>query len=445
MSADLVITSLAGGHAHRTLFESLDLTVAPGDVVGVVGANGAGKTTLLRILAGDLEPLDGVVSTAPERRLRRLAAAGARARRRARPSRGTSPAAPGPPPRPRRWSAAATGLATHSRAAEDAYAHSLDHWQASGAPDLDERLPPVLADLGLDVDAGRPDDLAVRRAGRPGRAGRPAAQPLRRGAARRAHQRPRPRRPGAAGGVRAAACAAAWCWSPTTASSSPGCVTRIVELDLAQGRVAVYDGGYDAFLEERAIARRHAREAYEEFADTQGRPGRSRPGPSGSGARQGVRNAMKKSPDNDKIRRKAPGGVVREAGPEGAPDGVADRPARRGRGAAQGVGAAVHHRQRRPAPARSSRRSTEATVSLGGFTFGPVSLQVSARRPDRHHRPQRRRQDDPAAAAARPARARTPAAPAWAPRWRSARSTRPAPGWPTTCPWATPSRRRCRG
>jgi ATPase subunit of ABC transporter with duplicated ATPase domains len=39
MSADLVITSLAGGHAHRTLFESLDLTVAPGDVVGVVGAN----------------------------------------------------------------------------------------------------------------------------------------------------------------------------------------------------------------------------------------------------------------------------------------------------------------------------------------------------------------------------------------------------------------------
>ena len=31
----------------------------------MVGANGAGKTTLLRILAGDLEPLDGSVSTAP--------------------------------------------------------------------------------------------------------------------------------------------------------------------------------------------------------------------------------------------------------------------------------------------------------------------------------------------------------------------------------------------
>ena len=52
MSATLVTKGLAGGHAHRTLFDSLDLTVAPGDVVGVVGANGAGKTTLLRILAG---------------------------------------------------------------------------------------------------------------------------------------------------------------------------------------------------------------------------------------------------------------------------------------------------------------------------------------------------------------------------------------------------------
>ena len=65
MSATLVAKNLAGGHAHRTLFDALDLTVAPGDVVGVVGANGAGKTTLLRILAGDLAPVEGTVSTAP--------------------------------------------------------------------------------------------------------------------------------------------------------------------------------------------------------------------------------------------------------------------------------------------------------------------------------------------------------------------------------------------
>ena len=65
MTATLVAKNVAGGFAHRTLFEGVDLTVAPGDVIGVVGANGAGKSTLLRILAGDIEPLDGTVSTAP--------------------------------------------------------------------------------------------------------------------------------------------------------------------------------------------------------------------------------------------------------------------------------------------------------------------------------------------------------------------------------------------
>lgn len=65
MTATLVAKGVAGGHDHRTLFSSLDLVVAPGDVVGVVGANGAGKSTLLRILAGIDEPLEGSVSLAP--------------------------------------------------------------------------------------------------------------------------------------------------------------------------------------------------------------------------------------------------------------------------------------------------------------------------------------------------------------------------------------------
>ncbi|WP_309082479.1 ATP-binding cassette domain-containing protein, partial [Zhihengliuella sp.] len=65
MTATLVAKDLSGGHAHRTLFSKLDLTVAPGDVVGVVGANGAGKTTLLRLLAGADMPLAGTVRTTP--------------------------------------------------------------------------------------------------------------------------------------------------------------------------------------------------------------------------------------------------------------------------------------------------------------------------------------------------------------------------------------------
>ena len=59
MTATLVASHLSGGHGHRTLFDSLDLTVAPGDVIGVVGANGAGKSTLLRGLLGRQRPDDG--------------------------------------------------------------------------------------------------------------------------------------------------------------------------------------------------------------------------------------------------------------------------------------------------------------------------------------------------------------------------------------------------
>ena len=65
MTATLVAQNLAGGYGHRILFEGLDLTVAPGDVIGVVGANGAGKSTLLRLLAGVEAPMGGSISLAP--------------------------------------------------------------------------------------------------------------------------------------------------------------------------------------------------------------------------------------------------------------------------------------------------------------------------------------------------------------------------------------------
>src|SRR5436853_7253647 len=65
MSATLVARGLAAGHGARVLFTDLDLVVAPGDVVGLVGVNGAGKSTLLRTLAGDLPAESGSVTVSP--------------------------------------------------------------------------------------------------------------------------------------------------------------------------------------------------------------------------------------------------------------------------------------------------------------------------------------------------------------------------------------------
>ena len=80
-------------------------------------------------------------------------------------------------------------------------------------------------------------------------------------------------------------------------------VTRVVELDLAQQQVSVFGGGYAAYLEEREVARRHAREEYEEFAGTRaGLEARART--QRAWMEKGVHNARRKATDNDKIGRK---------------------------------------------------------------------------------------------------------------------------------------------
>jgi ABC-2 type transport system ATP-binding protein/ribosome-dependent ATPase len=44
-----------------TAVSGVDLTVRPGEILGLLGANGAGKTTLIRLLLGLLPPNEGVV------------------------------------------------------------------------------------------------------------------------------------------------------------------------------------------------------------------------------------------------------------------------------------------------------------------------------------------------------------------------------------------------
>ncbi len=76
-------------------------------------------------------------------------------------------------------------------------------------------------------------------------------------------------------------------------------VTKVVELDLAQQLVRVHDGGYEAYLAEREVARRHAREEYDEYAETKaGLEARARM--QRNWMAKGVRDSIKKSKDGDK-------------------------------------------------------------------------------------------------------------------------------------------------
>ncbi|ALV47065.1 heme ABC transporter ATP-binding protein [Arthrobacter alpinus] len=374
MSATLVAKDLSGGHAHRTLFSNLSFTVAPGDVIGVVGANGAGKSTLLGLLAGATTPQGGTVSTAPSdafvgwlpqehERVEGESVAAYIGRRT-----GCTEATVA-------MESSAEALGSGKSEDDNRYAAALDHWLACGAADLDDRIPATLAELGLDIG---PEALMT----------------------------------GLSGGQTARVALAALLLSlfdivlldePTNDLDLAGLarleefvkglrggvvlvshdreflartITSVVELDLAQNKVAVYDGGYDSFLEERAIAKRHAREAYDEFADKKADlVGRARTQREWSS--QGVRNAMKKAPDNDKIRRKASSESsekqaqkVRQMESRIARLDEVEEP--RKEWALQFSIAA--------APRSSTVVSTlnAAVIKQGDFTMGPVSLQVNS-------------------------------------------------------------------
>lgn len=57
----LTAHDLSMAYGPLDVFEGVQLAVAQGDRIGLVGPNGEGKTTLLRILAGELQPTSGQV------------------------------------------------------------------------------------------------------------------------------------------------------------------------------------------------------------------------------------------------------------------------------------------------------------------------------------------------------------------------------------------------
>ncbi len=57
----LTTRKLAKSYGDLRVFSDVDLTVARGEHIGIIGVNGAGKTTLLKVIAGEIESTGGSV------------------------------------------------------------------------------------------------------------------------------------------------------------------------------------------------------------------------------------------------------------------------------------------------------------------------------------------------------------------------------------------------
>ncbi|MFJ9211828.1 ABC-F family ATP-binding cassette domain-containing protein [Streptomyces sp. NPDC102264] len=301
MTATLVAKDLAAGHGDRSLFSGLDLVVAPGDVIGLVGANGAGKSTLLRLLAGMDTPEEGQLRLSPP-----TAAVGHLPQEPERRPGETVRAFLG---RRTGVTAAQTALDEATQAlvdgapgADDAYAVGLERWLALGGADLDERAEEVAASLGLTVGLDQP--MTTLSGGQAARAGL-ASLLLSRYDVFLLDEPTNDldldgldRLEGFVSGLRAGTVVVSHDREFLVRT-----VTKVLELDLAQQKFTLFGGGYEAYLEERETARRHAREEFEEYADKKSAL-EARAHTQRSWMEKGVKNARRKATDNDKIGRK---------------------------------------------------------------------------------------------------------------------------------------------
>ncbi|ARP73261.1 heme ABC transporter ATP-binding protein [Streptomyces pluripotens] len=373
MTATLVAKNLAAGHGDRSLFSGLDLVVAPGDVIGLVGANGAGKSTLLRMLAGLAPAEQGGLRLSP-------------------PSATVGHLPQEPERRPgetvRAFLARRTGVAEAQRVldgatgalvegapgADDAYASALERWLGLGGADLEERAAEVADSLGLVVDLDRP--MTSLSGGQAARAGL-ASLLLSRYDVFLLDEPTNDldldgleRLEAFVTGLRAGTVVVSHDREFLTRT-----VTGVLELDLAQQRINLYGGGYEAYLEEREVARRHAREDYEDYAGKKAAL-QERAQVQRAWMDKGVKNARRKAGnDNDKIGRK----FRSEASEKQAAK------ARQTQRMIERLDAVEEPRKEwelrmeiASAPRSGAIVATlrDAEVRRGGFTFGPVSLQI---------------------------------------------------------------------
>ena len=263
--ASLVARDISKSYGPHVVLERVSFTLAPQHRIGVVAPNGTGKSTLLKIVAGVETPDTGSITLAPptatigylpqEQDSERTQTMRAYLSHRT----GVSAANA-------ELERASHDLATQHAGADDAYAAALERYLTLGAPDFDARVGAVCDDLDLptrllDVEIGALSGGQAARARLAAillarfdvflldeptndldfdgleRLERFFAEELNGGVMVVSHDR----------------------------AFLDGTITSVLEIDEHTHQSTLFAGGWSAYLEERATARRHAEEAYEAY------------------------------------------------------------------------------------------------------------------------------------------------------------------------------------
>ena len=302
MPATLNATTIDVDLGRRRILDNVNVQLAPGQRVGLVGPNGVGKSTLLRVLAGHLTPDKGKVTLVPPdatvgflvqepERTEHETARELLARR------------TGVDAATIELDASTAGLASGETGADDRYSIALDRWLALGGADFDSRLEEVWHDLGLAATVlDRP--MTALSGGEAARVGLAALLLSRFDL----YLLDEPTNDLDLDGLARLEAFVLSTDAPQLIVSHDRTflervVTHVVEMDENSHRATLFGGGWSGYQSEKVTARRHAEQDFADYttkkSELAGRAQRER-----EWMTQGVAAAKRKQPDKDVFGRK---------------------------------------------------------------------------------------------------------------------------------------------